>query len=66
MALVVGLSGCASQQRLSASIYHHQVAAYTLAARGDYVGAAAHERAADEDREKLNHSGRSWLPVYPR
>ena len=51
--LVLAVAGCASSQRLSASIYAHEVRAHDLDASGEHELAAAERRGAERDRERL-------------
>lgn len=49
-----GAVGCASPQRLSASIYAHEQAAYELDAAGQYARASQERRQAERERERLS------------
>ncbi|HEX8950332.1 MAG TPA: hypothetical protein VF945_00735, partial [Polyangia bacterium] len=51
--IVLLLAGCASPQRLSASIYAHEQLAHELDASGEHEAAAAERRDADRERERL-------------
>jgi hypothetical protein len=62
---VLAVLGCATPQRLSASIYAHEQRAHALDASGEHALAADERRVADLDRERLGGMtpkvmGRSW------
>lgn len=48
------LAGCASPQRLSASIYAHEQRAATLAANGQRTAARAERATAQKEREEVS------------
>ncbi len=65
-ALLLALASCASkEQRLSRSIYLHEQAAAEMTDRDDLAGAAAQQRAAAQDREKLQRTQGYWRVPGP-